>query len=596
METAQRRVAITKLSRIPGYADGGEVSQAKKDPHPFSLRGIYNNTKSLINSITAPETPEQGKARRAAEYEEMKAREGKRTAERQAQQPQSQLQQPNVSAGLDGAGGGSMDKRMKEAGAYAGGGAIRGKGTGTSDEIPAMLSNGEFVVRAAAVKEIGLPALRAINALGGALPKSPNRNDNKYAEGDIVKERDALVAQIPTGGTGSGPTPQPDQTQSASGTELGRNVNNAISALAPLSGGTALVNGASRLGAALGTSATAGKIATGVAQAMPYAAPAAGAIGLSMASSPSAAPVTPAQQQLAGAVPTNRPSETAPTTVAAPTLNGAEGKDVGFGATRRYDVQGKSPLFTNLAADDPSNVALMNRKPMTAQDQGAMDGIQARQDARDQGMRDSAADQQNRDSSALQQLAARAVLEKQGASPRERAAISARTAEAERALQSDILARRGQDITAKGQDIQAGALRASQKLAQNKDGREATASAMDQKSRQQLMDAQQEFLNAKTPDEQKAAERKLTTLGGKQQSQDEYAYAPGGQAVVDGQLVTQPGVVFNKRTGQPPAQQGKHGVPDAATARTQALAALKNNPANKDEINKRLAAAGYQPI
>ena len=546
METAQRRVAITKLSRIPGYADGGEVSQAKKDPHPFSLRGIYNNTKSLVNSLTAPETPEQGKARRAAEYEEMKAREGKRTAERQAQQPQSQLQQPNVSAGLDGAGGGSMDKRMKEAGAYAGGGAIRGKGTGTSDEIPAMLSNGEFVVRAAAVKEIGLPALRAINALGGALPKSPNRNDNKYAEGDIVKDRDALVAQIPTGGTGSGPTPQPDPSQSASGTELGRNVNNAISALAPLSGGTALVNGASRLGAALGTSATAGKIATGVAQAMPYATPAAGAIGLSMASSPSAAPVTPAQQQLAGAVPTNRPSETAPTTVAAPTLNGAEGKDVGFGATRRYDVQGKSPLFTNLAADDPSNVALMNRKPMTAQDQGAMDGIQARQDANDQGMRN----KMQYDAEVAQ---AQAFNAGQKQFHMEQAALKGnKGAQAILAgnLQADTT-RRGQDITAKGQDQQAGALRASQKLAQNKDGREATASAMDQKSRQQLMDAQQEFLNAKTPDEQKAAERKLTTLGGKQTNDkgqvislpdtlgDQGQVIRGGQAVLmpDGSIV-----------------------------------------------------------
>lgn len=584
METAQRRVAITKLSRIPGYADGGEVSQAKKDPHPFSLRGIYNNTKSLINSITAPETPEQGKARRAAEYEEMKAREGKRTAERQAQQPQSQLQQPNVSAGLDGAGGGSMDKRMKEAGAYAGGGAIRGKGTGTSDEIPIMASNGEFVVRAAAVKEIGLPALRAINALGGALPKSPNRNDNKYAEGDIVKERDTLVAQIPTGGTGSGPTPQPDPSQSASGTELGRNVNNAISALAPLSGGTALVNGASRLGAALGTSAAAGKIATGVAQAMPYATPAAGAIGLSMASSPSAAPVTPAQKQLAEAVPTNRPSETAPTPVAAPTLNGAAGKDVGFGATR-YDVQGKSPLFTNLAADDPSNVALMNRKPMTAQDQGAMAGIQARQDANDQGMRN----KMQYDAEVAQ---AQAFNAGQKQFHLEQAALKGnKGAQAILAgnLQADTT-RRGQDITAKGQDQQAGALRESQKLAQGRDARESAASAMAQKSLQQLMDAQQEFLNAKTPDEQKAAERKLITLGGKQPNDkgqvislpdtlgDQGQVVRGGQAVLmpDGSIVR-------------PEQQGKSALPPGMT---KYVGTANGKPVYLDQNGKQVIAKG----
>lgn len=557
METAQRRVAITKLSRIPGYADGGEVSQAKKDPHPFSLRGIYNNTKSLINSITAPETPEQGQARRAAKYEEMKAREGKRTAERQAQQPQSQLQQPNVSAGLDGAGGDSMDKRMKEAGAYAGGGAIRGKGTGTSDEIPIMASNGEFVVRAAAVKEIGLPALRAINALGGALPKSPNRNDNKYAEGDIVKDRDALVAQIPTGSTGAGPTPAANQPtpgdgQMSYGDQM-RNLGGALAA-APL--------------AALKT----------VVSAPGY--------GLSSPSAPQPTPAPavsqnyPEESQRAPAV--NAPAPTAAPT-SAPTSAPAGAIPLGGGISK-IEQPGKSPLFTNLAADDPSNVALMNRKPMTTQDQGAMDGIQARQDANDQGMRN----KMQYDAEVAQ---AQAFNAGQKQFHMEQAALKGNKG-AQAILAGNLQA----DTTRRGQDIQAGALRASQKLAQNKDGREATASAMDQKSRQQLMDAQQEFLNAKTPDEQKAAERKLITLGGKQQAQDEYAYAPGGQAVVDGQLVTQPGAVFNKRTGQPPAQQGKHGVPDAATARTQALAALKNNPANKDEINKRLAAAGYQPI
>lgn len=43
------------------------------------------------------------------------------------------------------------------------GGFITGAGTGTSDSIPAMLSNGEYVVRAAAVKKIGVPTLSAIN-------------------------------------------------------------------------------------------------------------------------------------------------------------------------------------------------------------------------------------------------------------------------------------------------------------------------------------------------------------------------------------------------------------------------------------------------
>ena len=49
------------------------------------------------------------------------------------------------------------------------GGYISGPGTGTSDSIPAMLSNGEYVIRSAAVDMIGRPALDALNA--GRVPE-----------------------------------------------------------------------------------------------------------------------------------------------------------------------------------------------------------------------------------------------------------------------------------------------------------------------------------------------------------------------------------------------------------------------------------------
>ncbi len=58
------------------------------------------------------------------------------------------------------------------------GGYITGPGTGTSDDIPAMLSNGEYVIRSAAVSQIGLANLDAINA--GKMPH--------YADGGIVGE------------------------------------------------------------------------------------------------------------------------------------------------------------------------------------------------------------------------------------------------------------------------------------------------------------------------------------------------------------------------------------------------------------------------
>lgn len=50
----------------------------------------------------------------------------------------------------------------------AGGGLIRGAGTGTSDSIPAMLSNGEYVVREASVRALGVGFMDAVNAVGSA--------------------------------------------------------------------------------------------------------------------------------------------------------------------------------------------------------------------------------------------------------------------------------------------------------------------------------------------------------------------------------------------------------------------------------------------
>lgn len=52
---------------------------------------------------------------------------------------------------------------------FAAGGFVRGPGTGTSDSIPAMLSNGEYVINAAAVKRLGLSTLNSMNS--GNMPR-----------------------------------------------------------------------------------------------------------------------------------------------------------------------------------------------------------------------------------------------------------------------------------------------------------------------------------------------------------------------------------------------------------------------------------------
>lgn len=54
-------------------------------------------------------------------------------------------------------------------GGFASGGYISGPGSGTSDSIPAMLSNGEYVMTAKATKRLGVSRLNAMNYAGGGL-------------------------------------------------------------------------------------------------------------------------------------------------------------------------------------------------------------------------------------------------------------------------------------------------------------------------------------------------------------------------------------------------------------------------------------------
>lgn len=64
----------------------------------------------------------------------------------------------------------------------ASGGPVFGAGTGTSDSIPAMLSNGEYVINAKAVRRIGLPLLNALN--------------NGYASGGFVSGGDSSSSTV----------------------------------------------------------------------------------------------------------------------------------------------------------------------------------------------------------------------------------------------------------------------------------------------------------------------------------------------------------------------------------------------------------------
>lgn len=75
----------------------------------------------------------------------------------------------------------------------AGGGSIVGAGTGTSDSIPAMLSNGEYVLTAEAVDKLGVPFLNKLNA--GDFPG--------YAEGGIVRPNIYARGAVRSSGDGN---------------------------------------------------------------------------------------------------------------------------------------------------------------------------------------------------------------------------------------------------------------------------------------------------------------------------------------------------------------------------------------------------------
>ncbi len=674
METSK----LAPRGAIRNYAGGGEIS-------PWSLRGMAGAVSNAFADTPEQKTFKEGIAKYKAEK-----------AAAAATPAPTSTPAPGTISGY--AGMTALQQREKAAGLKNGGvvkncvtgGAIRGKGTATSDEIPIMASNGEFMIKASAVKKIGIEALEALNALGDA----PDEKDSKaeaqreYGKpkgavrkmskgGYLDEERAATIAQIPTG-QGSFPAPAPDGKDN---TEIGRQVNNSLNALGgmgvvasvPLKAASTIQQGAMRAAPVLtesiprlpapqvanfvagmgpnstvhagqaayktlpvaneamqagakanqmaattraGSNASAGATALdgqpqpqpGTEQQSEYSRQM-GEVGKFLnpvgmiksvvgapgyenpitrllnpepltpnAISPTPAPQTGSSATIApvptAAIQPTVPVQpgTAPTDGTTPArLNGVDGKNVGYGATR-FDLPGKSPLFTNMtdAAGLADNAKLMGRGAVTAQNQSAMDGIQARQDAGDQAAR-------NKTQYDQEVAAANAVNKWQS----------------ERGMNARALASRRDNETARrGQDIQAGALRDSQKLAQDKfgldkakDGRESTASAMDWKSKQQLMDAQQEYLNAgDDPVKLKAAERKLITLGGKQGKSP--TFHPGSRVKnVDGSETVTPAYVFDPSTGQ--AHEVQPGAQQAAPAGQHAA------PTTQAEYNKLPKGAKY---
>ncbi len=106
-----------------------------------------------------------------------------------------------ILASLGIGAGGSFAARFKSnfGSGFASGGAVSGDGTSTSDSIPAMLSDGEYVLNAGAVDRLGVPFLNGLNtgrlqgfATGGLVGASGYKSESAASTGTTTNRNVTL--------------------------------------------------------------------------------------------------------------------------------------------------------------------------------------------------------------------------------------------------------------------------------------------------------------------------------------------------------------------------------------------------------------------
>lgn len=648
METATRRTAAQAMSAIPRYAEGGKVVS------PWSLRGIVNTIKSATTK--SPEDVARDHAR--ADYAARSA------AERAAKPAATTLATPPKAITSYSAGTATTE-RMKAVDAMATGGPVTGPGTGTSDEVPILASNGEYVIRAAAVEEIGTEVLDALNALGddnetdepmgedgddaeggnaiekaedpdsameateGNYPGEAMEEENrpKYAAGGIINKfgtevpnseeqqrqlaaqtsnyvagaqanaaaRPAVqamaanpvtpqsVANIPTGGTGRGPTPaapvQPAATSAAPldaqaqadrATYSGawntvKDVNQRAGAviadvgtLIPRSLAGAYDSAFIRPMRAAGVNADylSPKLVpagSDPASMMPFYDKIRAADAMNQPAQPGVTPSataapfkpsqnygTPAPQLAKPSMPQANPSAPNPAS-GSPDQVMPEGKvDVsmqpnGVKSFSGKDISGQ-PQYTGSAANTMKS-GVMNSVPGMSQSE--ITKTLTNPDGSQWSSRDNAIMAANirdgvdpyRGTSQGQANELRALALSPNGTPGKSNAMKML------AMQSDEKRTAGQ-----------------QQIEKDRNSTLNQGTALDNQAKQQMLAAQTELANAKTPEQEAAAEKKLRALQGKygKDMPEQYAYAPGGQEFdpVANAVVTRPGVIYNKVTGE----------------------------------------------
>ncbi|WP_405436672.1 hypothetical protein OG373_06750 [Streptomyces avidinii] len=154
LETAKGKTQDFANATLP------RLSQNKLQMNISAWESQIKVAKGQLESV-----PPEGKSRLTAHIADLERKAAQARAELAA------IRDRAVTVSLTYVTRGSMNNTtMRHEGlTKAAGGIIRGPGTSTSDSIPAMLSNGEYVLRAAAVARLGQGTLDALNE-GRALP------------------------------------------------------------------------------------------------------------------------------------------------------------------------------------------------------------------------------------------------------------------------------------------------------------------------------------------------------------------------------------------------------------------------------------------
>ena len=201
-----------------GFADGGSVEDAiskqqeavadaelDAQQHPSKQsRNQLAYQKMLLAKLMA----KQGASQRTQQADDrQKQATDRANQEQEKRQSEANAQRRHMSADLVKLGGTPLGDLQFADGGYLPGfaqGSVRGPGTGTSDSIMARLSNGEFVMKDAAVRTYGEGFMHAINNMtlppmkyesGGMVPYS---SLPRFAEGGM--ERPGSILNLHVGG------------------------------------------------------------------------------------------------------------------------------------------------------------------------------------------------------------------------------------------------------------------------------------------------------------------------------------------------------------------------------------------------------------